>query len=129
MSVELFSSQESPILVSRFKGTLADHTLADYAHQLLHDGHLATHKLELIDGSLITKVTLTASGSQHLENLARNNTQLVRNRRVAMLAPSDLVFGMFRMWEMSVDDLGYEIRVFRQRMDAMNWLLKPDLPI
>jgi len=123
MSIEFETSEEGNILISRFKGTLADHTLADYAYQLIHDGHLARHDRELVDGSLVTAVTLTPAGPQHLENVARNHPHLLLNYRLAMLGPSDLVFGMFRMWEMNIDDMAYQIKVFRQREEAMNWLL------
>ncbi len=125
MSIDFKISKDGNILFSRFKGILADHTLADYAHRLFHEGYLANHQRELVDGSLITNVTLTQAGSKHLENLARNNLELLTNYRVAMLASSDLVFGMFRMWEMKIDDIGYELKVFRHREEAMTWLLRP----
>lgn len=41
---------------------------------------------------------------------------------VAVAAPGDLQFGMSRMWQSLADATGFEIRVFRNRPDAMTWL-------
>ena len=41
---------------------------------------------------------------------------------VAIIAPSDLEFGMARMWEALVERPGWCTRVFRSKSDAYAWL-------
>ncbi|MBW2734102.1 MAG: hypothetical protein JRH20_17070, partial [Deltaproteobacteria bacterium] len=42
--------------------------------------------------------------------------------RAAMVATTDVVYGMFRMWEMGRGSLGYELKVFREEAEARSWL-------
>jgi hypothetical protein len=39
-----------------------------------------------------------------------------------MVASSDVTFGMFRMWEIQREGLGYQIQVFREFEPALAWL-------
>jgi len=64
----------------------------------------------------------TAEGQQELAVLVGGLEDQLRGYRLAMVADSDLVFGMFRMWDMQRADLDYEVRVFRDYDDALAWL-------
>ena len=46
--------------------------------------------------------------------------------RRAVVVPSEMGYGMARMYELMQDGESGQIRVFRNREDAENWLLNPD---
>lgn len=48
--------------------------------------------------------------------------KIVGKIKVAILAPTDIAFGMARMWQAYVDQIGWETYVFRDRTTAEAWL-------
>ncbi|MDJ0908540.1 MAG: hypothetical protein QNI99_05080 [Woeseiaceae bacterium] len=62
------------------------------------------------------------------------NPQRVEGARLAIIAPKDIVFGMYRMFELLAENspaieelrqsgLAPQAEVFRQHAEAQNWLL------
>lgn len=80
---------------------------------------------ELVDGSAVTQFDITPDGHMRLGTVAAAALPLLLDGRVAMCAEADAAYGMFRMWEMQREGMGYEVRVFRTRPEAMTWLLAP----
>jgi hypothetical protein len=80
--------------------------------------------LELVDGRAITEMAVTADGQRRLETLAAAHLDRLRGGRVAMVASSDVAYGMFRMWQMRREGLGFEVQVFRDFDAARAWLLE-----
>lgn len=98
-------------------------TLADLlAHQekLLADPDFSADFSQLWDLTHVTKVELT---TEELRRLAARSIFSSASRR-AILATSDLVFGLSRMFEIFREILGEKgIRVFRNLDDALDWVL------
>lgn len=80
---------------------------------------------EIVDGSAITHFDITPDGHQRLGTIAAMALPFLLDGRVAMCAEADAAYGMFRMWEMQREGMGYEVRVFRTRAEAMTWLRAP----
>jgi hypothetical protein len=80
---------------------------------------------ELVDGRQITDMAITADGQKRLEAFAAGSAERLRGGRVAMVAASDVTYGMFRMWELQREGLGYEVRVFRELETARAWVGRP----
>ncbi len=78
---------------------------------------------ELVDGCGVTQFDITPDGHMRLGALVAMALPLLRDGRLAMCAEADAAYGMFRMWEMQREGMGYEVRVFRQRAEAVAWLL------
>lgn len=69
---------------------------------------------------------LTRVGYQQLQKvLTEKYGDVLRGGRVAMVAANDATYGLFRMWELQREDLGYRVTVFRDRGAALAWLLTP----
>ena len=79
--------------------------------------------LEIVDGRLVTDIAVTLEGQRRLESLASTQVERLRGGRVAMVASSDVVYGMFRMWQMRREGLGYEVQVFRDFAAARSWVV------
>lgn len=78
--------------------------------------------LEIVDARDVTEMLVDLEGQRQLQELAATRVDQLRGGRVAMVATSDLVYGMFRMWEMRREELDYEVRVFRSFDDAVRWI-------
>jgi hypothetical protein len=120
MSAEYRIDKKRRLVLSTGSGVF---TMADsLAHQdkLLHDPDFAPDFCQLWDLSLVTEVQLT---SDDLRRLAQRPVFSPDSRR-AVLVSSDLAFGLSRMFAIFREILGETgIRVFRDRGEALDWVL------
>jgi hypothetical protein len=76
----------------------------------------------IIDERAITSLDLTPEQvrtiKQQDDRLARVLPELV----TAVIVPSDLVYGMTRMWEMLTERPGWSVQAFRSEAEADAWL-------
>lgn len=77
---------------------------------------------ELVDSRQVGELSVTANGQRNLAEFAAASAPRLRGGRVAMLASSTLTYGMFRMWELQRENLGFEVQVFRDFDEAVLWL-------
>ncbi len=115
--------QDGAILHSRFIGEINDNLLLSYAHALQENNYLGGFGLELVDGREVNAHATTRQGMEAFAEAARQVEDQIRGRRVAMVAGSDVTYGMFRMWELRREDLDYTVRVFRDYDEALAWLI------
>jgi hypothetical protein len=109
------------LLETTLTGRVTDDELLDYYARALA-GRLLAGGRELVDALAVTDLAITPKGHDRLAVLLRGHVEELRGLRVAMVAGDDYAFGMFRMWELQREDLGYEVRVFRSREEAIPWL-------
>jgi hypothetical protein len=114
--------ESGAILETRLEGRVTDDELLDYYEATFADISANWTGHELVDGSDVTDFAITIEGYRRLVSRLAPHLPDLAGSRVAMVAPSDAVYGMFRMWEMHRSDLDYEVRVFRNRPDAESWL-------
>lgn len=122
MEILFDTISDGKILWTRFVGDLDDAGLLQYYQRMKTENMLQKYKRELVDGRQIGAMHTTAEGQQELAVLVGGLEDQLRGYRLAMVADSDLVFGMFRMWDMQRADLDYEVRVFRDYDEALAWL-------
>lgn len=77
---------------------------------------------ELVDGREIDFMAVTPDGQRRLADLASTATDRLRGGRVAMVASTDVTYGMFRMWQLRRESMGFEVSVFRELAPALAWL-------
>ena len=85
------------------------------------------------NGQSLTKVLIDFSGvdqfphnsktvAEHARNCVALSERLPNSLQVAFVAPQQLVFGFFRMWQAFSTDTGWETQVFVNRQAAEDWL-------
>lgn len=112
---------EEPLLRTIVFGRVTDEELL--AHYGLPE--FQVHKglwRELVDGREIVDMAVTADGQRRLADLASTATDRLRGGRVAMVAATDVTYGMFRMWQLRRESLEFEVRVYRELEPALAWL-------
>jgi len=105
------------LVVTRLWGRLTDEDLIDHQQRLRTDPEFDPGFRQFADFSDVEETTIAP---EVIRELARTNPWGAGARR-AMLAPSDLLFGLARMFEMLDEHLD-EVRVFRNADEARAWL-------
>ena len=76
----------------------------------------------LIDARAIGDFDMSTHGVRRVVELAAESRAAIEGTCWAIVAVSDAVFGMARMYEMSCAEQPFEIRVFREVEAARAWL-------
>lgn len=77
----------------------------------------------VVDLSSVAKMEVTAPDFDRLIEQDRKISQLTRpGFPIAVLARTELPFGISRMWEAATDFTGWQIQVFRERVATESWL-------
>jgi len=79
----------------------------------------------IVDHSQLNAGTVTMDEVRTLSNVTVSLRDLIGKRKCAHIVDSDLQYGLVRAWEMMVEVGGYpelEMRVFRARKEALDWL-------
>lgn len=122
MPIDFEHDAERKLLTIRMHGDLSDEDLIGYANHAVVDEQIEAATNDFIDLSAV--VTISASS----EALRRVNAILVEGGRtrnegkMAILAPTDLAFGMARMFQSYHDAGAIEVQVFRTAHEARAWL-------
>jgi hypothetical protein len=95
-------------------------TSASKVLKLVQEG--LTPKYGLTDLTNVTKFAV--SSSEIARNAALNNdiARLLPSVTLAIVAPTDNIFGMVRMWLTHTDTSTWKSQVFRNKEDALAWL-------
>lgn len=84
------------------------------------DPERITHAL--VDLTGVTRIEVTNAELDTITSIDRGFGQRFGIRRVAIVANSDLAFGLARMYEAAMANAGWEVRVVRDLPTAEVWL-------
>ena len=77
----------------------------------------------LIDHTRAVSADYTAEDVRALAELDQAISPIARNGAVvAIVAPSDVLYGLARMWQMLIDGTIWETMVFKTRYEAEGWI-------
>lgn len=107
------------LVYTMFSGATSDLDLIAHISALQADPRFRPDMAELVDLSAITRADVTSSG---IRSVARTPLH-ARTARRAFVAPTDVLFGLTRMYQSYWND-GAEDRlaIFRAREPALEWL-------
>ena len=112
-------------IVFRGSGVLTEDELVEIRRGLTSDAE-AMHLFAfvLIDLERVVELRLNREGVRRLVALDERLAQLVPDMVVAVIAPSDHMFGIARMWETDAEGTGWTIQVVRSRSEVESWLAR-----
>lgn len=105
-------------IFSTLQGVVTDQELVLLQRNLLADTEFKPTYSQLADCTGITRFDVS---SQTIRSLALPN-MFAKGIRLAIVAKSEIVFGMARMFQLLRDGIAEEIRVFRDLAQASHWL-------
>ena len=113
---------DDPTLIyTVLSGRVTDTELWSYYQRIIAEMTYVPWR-ELVDGTQVAEMVLTSEGLTRLAGIIEASLEKLRDGRVAMVATTDVTYGVFRMWELQREALNYEVRVFRDLERALAWL-------
>lgn len=100
--------------------------LSTAAATMVGDPAFVPGMAQLVD---LSAVAASDGSWRGLAALAERGAELapkLEGGRLAIVAPSDLAYGLARMYEVAAEPLPLEARAFRSRSDALVWLSVED---
>ena len=113
---------DQKVVYTTLKGELSEIELADYfmslvSHPLFHPSFRV-----LVNTARIDSVAVTGEEIRAMSEATHDEAAKLGGARVAIYAPSDVVYGMMRMYQTLRDESPYDIKVFRDLGEARRWL-------
>ncbi len=119
MPTEYIIDAGRAMVLSRAWGTIQRGEFIAHGRSLLTDPAFKPHFRQFWDLSTVTQLETDYSGVTELADVR----VFAPETRRAILAPTDVIFGLARMFQMMRESKGETgIRVFRDREEAMQWL-------
>jgi hypothetical protein len=106
------------VVVTRFSGDVSDEDLLQHSASLAADSAFESSFNQIVDTRGVSNVGVTAEGIRELAGV----TPFSPESRRAIIADSDVVFGLSRIFELSTGADSDHFRVCRTPEDALDWL-------
>jgi hypothetical protein len=112
--------------VATFTGLIGDRELFDAYASLVHEPTYDSSLDDLIDLRGVTHMGVTGAGLHRLIAMYDQRESDGHRTRAAIVAPTDVLYGVARMFQaLRGDETPEEIEVFRSMDDALRWLTGP----
>lgn len=122
-----FSAQQR-LLMTTMVGTVGDAEFLDTYAEILRNVDYSGCVRELVDVTGLTEANISAQALNRVAHMLKNTCPGCECRS-AIVATSDLNFGLSRMYEAFAEMAkAEEVQVFRDRQEALTWLLGVDQP-
>ena len=124
MPLQFRLESEQPYFVTRFVGQIDDTQLFEYYGRLYSRPELQPLKAEFADLSEADMRRVTTRGLEELaKNIEKSFSELgVQSIKTAVYSPSDMPFGLGRVYQAWSDSSPELVRVFRDHREAIEWL-------
>ncbi len=115
---------EHELLVSKFEGNVSGDLFLEYYKTLLSFADNSKEFSELVDFRNVNAIEVENATLAVIANTVEaayksSKTQL----KCAVVAPSDLAYGLSRMYQMDKSPQHIELKVFRDICEALAWLV------
>ncbi len=119
MTVLHVIDEQRDLVLTVFRDDLTDDDLRAHLQELRANPHFHNLMRELVDLRAVTKVSVS---SAILNQSARWLLHAPEARR-ALVAPTDLLFGLSRMYQTNLSEVGAsQVGVFRELLPALQWI-------
>jgi hypothetical protein len=119
---------ESGILRTRCLGEISLDDTLEHFDQVASDPRLPDGCKALLDLDQLVSVPATGQVRDVVHELGRRLKQTIRFGPWAIVAERDAVYGMSRMFQVFLEQVGIESRVFRSTDEALRWLESGETP-
>ncbi len=99
---------------------LTEEDVREHQERLMHDPQFNPEYSELVDATGLKTIRLTALSTDRLVR----SRPFGHSAKCAVIAESDLAFGISRMIELHCEEKGIPFRGFRKRAEAEAWLFR-----
>ena len=123
MSYELFFIDDEFGTVTEYHGVLTDELLIKCTKER-YSSVERNKRLQYIlnDYSKCSKIDINSDTVKYVATLAIDVSKLNKNIVIAGVMPTDLEFGLGRMWQAYADETEWVSKTIRTRDEAENWI-------
>ncbi len=122
MPTEISIDPQARRIETRLSGCVTEKTLHEYYRALYQHEHFDPSFSEIFDLTSVTEIKLAADELRSFSFTTAVNTCKGEPVRVAIVAPTELAFGLARMYELLQSESKNAIGVVRTRVEAEAWL-------
>jgi hypothetical protein len=92
--------------------------------EIYNEENLNKQKYQIIDRTKCEQYNVSPVEVQQIADIDKAASKSNPNIIIAIISPTDLQFGMSRMWEMYVEESRFLTEIFRDRKSADAWIEK-----
>ena len=127
MPIHIEVDAATNLRVVTFEGEIRDNDVIDTFSTYWQSPDYDPSLNEFYDCSGMTYTDITGEGMRKIAGVNMGFNQEGPGVKVAMFAPTDVAYGLIRMYQVFTEDSASDLQVFRDRSDALRWLGVPDL--
>lgn len=122
MPIQYEIDEDRGVVRTTASGRLTDEELLEHKRALLDDPRFRPGMAELSDVRGVDELAVTPAGIAEAAQFDESHSDHFGSHRLALLVPTDLVFGMGRMYEQRTDGNTGGVQIFRDEAEALRWL-------
>lgn len=112
-------------VITIYSGIVTDKDLCDSLTERLDNfARLKRYRYAISDCTNVTEYKVTPEGLKKNAEISYEISEKLPALLLVVITPSDLMYGMGRMWETYIDDTGWETTMVRTRQEANEWIEK-----
>ena len=122
MSINLTFTNDKQGIYAALEGKV---TLKDFitgAAEAYSEENIQIQRYQIIDFTNCTSFELSSNDMQQIAKIDKEASETNPNIIIAIIATTDVAFGMSRVYEAYADETGFDIMVFRNSEDAEAWI-------
>ena len=119
MPINIYVDTARKMIVETLVGTVTADEILEAWNKVHDENNFDPKYWQYSDFTQVTKLDVSA---EFFRNFSRSKPLFDKSSRRALVAPSDAVFGMLRLYLTYLDDRSGDIRVFRDAAKARRWL-------
>jgi hypothetical protein len=125
MTVRIHFDDLSRTLFVTADGTVTDEEVRDFARRAVQSPEFPPGGRELIDLRGIERLAVSTDVLREMAQAFRAADTPQSETRIAIVASTDVAYGLSRMYQAFRDDSAVELEVFRDLAEARTWLGLP----
>ena len=90
--------------------------------EIYYYDNLSQLKYKFIDKSTCTEYCVTGEELKIIAEQDKKASKINRNITVVFVSPTDLQYGMSRMWQVYAAETGFQSKIFNDRKSAEEWI-------
>lgn len=122
MPIQYEIDEKDGVVRTTATGRLTDDELMAHKRALLADPRFRGGMRELSDVRGVDELAVTPEGIANFASFDRAHTGVLEAHHLALLVPTEFVFGMGRMYEQRTDGNTGGVEIFRDEEAALSWL-------
>lgn len=124
MTLHINQTEDGQFIELIGTGTVCVEDVIEAIQQVYSGPNFKSLRYQLVDYTTVEKYEGNLAGSRQLVELDKKAIKTNSTMRIAIVAPTDIIFGSARYWEIHLADSALKTHVFRDRQSAVAWLFQ-----